>query len=173
MAYAAKPLVEAELAVGRWRATDCVVLLARAATHRKASGGPLPSPCAHSPRARCFRRIPPRVSFHRYPFHGIIFTLSRYSEKRMAAPSFPLFSHPTTHMALCDSHSLAPITGILSQWVPTPFDFIDNLFRRVFRPLCRLGRRFAVPALVTRSTSKSDSPTLSRLFVSRSWARGH
>ena len=35
MAYAAKPLVEAELAVGRWRATDGVVLLARAATHRK------------------------------------------------------------------------------------------------------------------------------------------
>ena len=102
----------------------------------------------------------PRVSFHRYPFHGIIFTLSRYSEKRMAAPSFPLFSHPTTHMALCDSHSLAPITGILSQWVPTPFDFIDNLFRRVFRPLRRLGRRFAVPALVTRSTSRSDSYSL-------------
>ena len=105
----------------------------------------------------------PRVSFHRYPFHGIIFTLSRYSEKRMAAPSFPLFSHPTTHMALCDSHSLAPITGILSQWVPTPFDFIDNLFRRAFRPLRRLGRRFVVPALVTRSTSRSDF-TLSRLF---------
>ena len=121
---------------------------------------PLPSPCAHSSRARCFRRIPSRVSFHRYPFHGIIFTLSRYSEKRMAAPSFPLFSHPTTHMALCDSHSLAPITGILSQWVPTPFDFIDNLFRRAFRPLRRLGRRFAVPALVTRSTSRSDSYSL-------------
>ena len=29
----------------------------------------------------------PRVSFHRYPFHGTIFTLSR-SKKRMAAPSF-------------------------------------------------------------------------------------
>ena len=46
MAYAAKPLVEAELAVGRWRATDCVVLLARAATHRKASGSPSFTVCA-------------------------------------------------------------------------------------------------------------------------------
>ena len=127
--------------------------------------GPLPSPRGRTHRARAV--LPqdtfPRVSFHRYPFHGIIFTLSRYSEKRMAAPSFPLFSHPTTHMALCDSHSLAPITGILSQWVPTPFDFIDNLFRRAFRPLRRLGRRFVVPALVTRSTSRADF-ALSRLF---------
>ena len=52
MAYAAKPLVEAELAVGRWRATDGVVLLARAATHRKASGSPSFTAWAHSPRAR-------------------------------------------------------------------------------------------------------------------------
>ena len=121
MAYAAKPLVEAELAVGRWRATDCVVLLARAATHRKASGSLSFTVCAtHPPRVVLPQDtfLGARVSFHRYPYHGIIFTLSRYSEKRMAAPSFPLISHPTTHMALCDSHSLAPITGILSQWVP-------------------------------------------------------
>jgi len=26
-------------------------------------------------------------------------------------------SHPTTHMALCDSHSLAPITGVFRRWL--------------------------------------------------------
>ena len=42
--------IEAELAVGRWRATDCVVLLARAATHRKASGSPSFTVCALTAR---------------------------------------------------------------------------------------------------------------------------
>ena len=57
----------------------------------------------------------------------------------MAAPSFPLFSHPTTHMALCDSHSLAPITGILSQWVPTPL-VIDYLkFSQGLTPIAQIG----------------------------------
>ena len=62
--------VEAELAVGRWRATDCVVLLARAATHRKASGSPSFTVCALT---ACV--VPPQDTFLGCPFTG---TLSRH-----------------------------------------------------------------------------------------------
>ena len=74
MAYAAKPLVEAELAVGRWRATDGVVLLARAATHRKASGSPSFTVCALTARA-VLPQYTSRVSFTGTPFTA---SLSRY-----------------------------------------------------------------------------------------------
>ena len=147
--------VEAELAVGRWRATDCVVLLARAATHRKASGSPSFTVCALTARA-----VLPQDTFLGCPFTGTPFTASfsryhvtRKSEwRRLRFPCSPT-QPPTWRFA---THTRLRQSGILSQWVPTPFDFIDNLFRRVFRPLRRLGRRFAVPALVTRSTSRSD-----------------
>ena len=63
--------VEAEPTIGRWRATDCVVLLARAATHRKASGSPSFTVCALS-RARA---VLPQDTFLGCPFTG---TLSRH-----------------------------------------------------------------------------------------------
>ena len=94
--------IEAELAVGRWRATDCVVLLARAATHRKASGSPSFTAWAHSPRARgasagylpgCpFTGTPFTASFSRYH-------VTRKSEwRRLRFPCSPTQS-PTWRFA--------------------------------------------------------------------------
>ena len=110
MAYAAKPLVEAELAVGRWRATDGVVLLARAATHRKASGSPSFTAWAHSPRARgasagylpgCpFTGTPFTASFSRYhvtrksEWRRLRFPCSLLGVVAMSCPSPRLLVHP-------------------------------------------------------------------------------
>ena len=71
--------IEAKPAVGRWRATDCVVLLARAATHRKASGSPSFTVCALTARA-----VLPQDAFPRCPFTGTPFTapFSRYRVRK-------------------------------------------------------------------------------------------
>ena len=105
--------------------------------------GPLPSPRGRTHRARAV--LPQdtfqRVSFHRYPFHGIIFTLSRYSEKRMAAPSFPLFS------AWRGGHELPLAASVSASPVP----------RYVWRSPCFASSRRAL-GLEARACGVQRSP---------------